>query len=364
MAFSRHLVLILTVIMGMKIAHGATPSSGCALAESTARTACTSNDPLIGTDDPAGVLADLSEITKRGEATRNAASCPTMAARHLNQARLSNALAKVAEAKAKACQKAMNSCRQVCQESNGDADQVTRIFQEAGLDDLAADVSRLAQGDQRNGQACEGFTANVSQATRQADSARNDARSNLRSLEQVSTRSSSSSDAGGATTGSSSDCKFDLNDVADLRQQLGAPDDRAQDGQSPAPVANINESNGGRRPSSTVADSERGRAVEMTTLDNPSAAMQSGNLPRGDMNAELNDVRQAGFVVDMPRAGPTGGGTSPSGGGRSSRFDVSERRLGGFSRSSFDGVTPALGPSLFEKVSRRYQLQAGNLVTD
>lgn len=109
---------------------------------------------------------------------------------------------------------------------------------------------------------------------------------------------------------------------------------------------------------------------------NPNAE-RGGGQPRSNIDKNVIQGLAAGSggasggLGGGAGGGGGGGGKGGGGDGEGERFDLSKflpkaktRGLAGMSITSQDGITGPMGPSLWEKVSKQYQLQRQNMIQD
>ncbi len=363
--------------------------ANCQAAAKSGEAACGPNDRFEGMDNPEKVRSLLAAIDRYGDFVKKSAACGRIPAHFANQQLMANAMAQLSDAKAAACTKTLTQCRSVCSESAGRFDGVAQVYRILGLSDQALDASNKSLQSQAADGHCASYTKEAAEFQAQAANARRDEEASqigyqkslqdnpsdvgngnaeCRSVPIAGGQSQSFSAGPGAlmpvsSSGQSRDgLENRIQPSFNLTQRpMGStdPGSRARSAASPPLPDSKNLT---QRPISAEGVGQKIIANGGTSSPLPKPRVDSEAIKhfrslasvRGEIvasNALKNSASIGNSVIGMKlRTIQT--------------VSIEKAQVSGRFISLPDGITPALGPDIFEKVSSQYRKQAYKLTLD
>ncbi len=391
-------LILLTIV---NTTHANTYFTACQKDAASAQAACGPSDRYEGMDSPDKVRSLLEDINRYGAFVQKSAACGQIPAHFDNQKKMANAIAQLSDAKAAACSKTLAQCQSMCTESAFRYDNASEVYGLLALSDKAADASNKSQQSQSADSTCASYAKNVADFRSQAAKARQDEQASLvgyhKSLQDNPGASngnpecSSSQIVGQSQGGTSRAGALPFGNSLTPKPHQG-PD------YVPLPSFNLTQRpEGSTDPASAGATSRRQQQISFGTSAAAGGAVESKSLtqrPRaseGSIPANNATGGAGSMALPKPRvdaesrkhfrslASVRGEFIAPSDGKNSIPSEATvigmrpsanlntsagAKVLSGRSASLPDGITPALGPGLFEKVSSQYRKQASNLKMD
>jgi hypothetical protein len=341
----------------------------CVADAEVARKACTTTDTSAGTTDGGAQMNQLSSGASQSNSSVSTIGS-TQAAQLANQQALSQQLAQLASLKADACMNAMADCQLSCSNSAGFYKKLSQIYTNLGDSGQAQEASQSASGFGSSSGTCAGYSSNIQAASVQASQMMQNAGINQTGTADTSAVPSATADGGGS--GSSGGGGTDIGFGAKLGD--GGSSDASQFGNASSDDSGAGGVAGGstRLASASAPDASAITGDQQT--DSVSGADASGASNSGDRNiASTPAGASASGKAQTGSAGARGRrllntainsirGFRPW--DKHSRSQEERRGLGRMSLQPVDGITGPMGPTIFEKVSRRYKLEAGELFND
>ncbi len=344
----------------------------CRSSLASAQTACTTGDLEAGSDNPQAGRELVNRLQRIQQTVSGMKSCNNQAVRHLYMAAQSRALAQLSFMKAKACSRSILLCQGVCGRAEMDLSTIQGIYEDYRFTDRAREAQKRKTAAADNSSRCGGFQAQVQQARSQEMSEQTNERDNMSSYQNlaINAKADVGEPAPGAADANAS-CNVDLSLVGDVLRGDVAKQESTQTGvlsldsgtQTPRGGPSFDELPGGaKRPANRAANvagsaaGSRGGSGSEATISKGGFAFQSTGteiLGRASSPSQL----PAAESTRRPYAIVQGRGPASTNGLGSVQGFRHRPELA-------DGVTSATGLSLFEKVSRRYRLEIGNLISD
>jgi hypothetical protein len=371
--------IILTVSFSFAVQAYENDRNQCATEAQAAKTACTEQDLSAGVINPADAQASLNQANTTNE---QGSQIGKVAANQCqNRAANSHEMAKVSGSKAQACQNALSRCTSIC----GNEQKIYQKEADAGNLFGSSEGGRksgIAQDRGQNKQTCQGYSQQVVQALLQQRAFQTNEQQNLacvagssggandqrgsaadpHALSGAGTPSDSGATVSSVPSTVSSQSRASISE--DSAGGGGGHRSPASDGSAADPYAGsietgqaefVNE-NGTVEKIGTNSGFGAGSGFGGGTGSAASAAKPAGSL--AGSGARLG----AGHAVGESSAGFAGGGGR---GTQSNAERLAElqraRQINGMTIPAKDGITGPFGPSIFEKVSQQYRLQANTL---
>ena len=351
------------IFFGALSARADSDSSTCLADAETARLACTTTDTVAGMPDGGAQMNQLLAQVKAGNAQVGTTGS-AQSSQCSNQADVSQKLSAVSALKAQACTSAFSQCSSSCTQKSGGHQALADMYNLIGDSQNSQKQKTIADSLSSNSALCTSYQANASQAGQQAVGLLQNAGINqscLSATKQAGADTAGTVDVGGEGAAGVGAVKLGNGAAMPIGAvSLGSADDGGSGGGGGGSIGGSGQgsvggaqlaSASGQPGSGGAGGNSSGARLGGATQNNSAAGL--GGKSAGDLRAAKSALNGGGLGASVVNG--------RGGLGYADRADPS-RGLSTDAVSS--GVTGATGPSLWEKVSRRYKLQQGTLINE
>ena len=368
-----------------------------------AQRGCGPTDREAGMEDPEKIKQLMNDIKNYEDFVQKTAACGRIPAHFENQAAMASAVAQLSDAKAKACQTTYTQCQDQCVDAAKRDEAAAEVYNIIKLPDQAAEAQNQAQQSRRADSTCGGYQAQVSEFQNQAAKARQDEQASKVGLQKSMQENPVASGGPNPECASSQVAHSGASRPSSAMGGVGAP---AASSRTNENLVSASQSLT-QRPISSTSDSPGDSSHSLTqrgissAVNSPTVTGSRGSIhrpadsaqvgggaksgasgrrspastpeddeppPSASLRAAMRHFRELAAVkgeINVQSARQQAVGPSIIGSQAMAVKPPPARAAGGYTPSSFpDGITPALGPTLFQKVSSQYRKQIPKLKMD
>lgn len=357
--FSISLIFLPVVLLGTDLA--VAREVNCTRDAEEARRACTSKDAAAGTSDGGSEMNRLtSELNGNNQQVSQFSE--SQSAQFQNQRQAMLRIADLSRQKAQACVSAMAQCMASCSNVASFYKHLGKVYSQIGDAAGESEVSSQSDAASEQKETCRAYSENVRRASEQMAQA--NAAANTNGTGHSDTKSDAQGAAGASSAAANADRDFaQRGEATDSRSALGGATSAASSAGS-----GFSEASGGASPGG--AQSQPMSAASTSSLPLITSPTQSDVRPGvgAPLKRGVDSRRTGGETGGATGAAAISGATAGLAGATRAPASLLLRKFPGKASRAVaagpDGVTGATGPSLFEKISHQYRLQAGTMIQE